>query len=194
MRAGGLLPVLARLVPSCSAHCPFPDRRAHASLQLPPPAAAPQDGDSDGASSIDSGIAESVSGLSVSSRPSQRPGLGGYFALGRPSQQAHPRTGLGSVLGGGGGPAAVAGAYHPASPAQPVAPGSGRYALAPPGDVAHSGLEVAVHSAQIRYRKPLSTPIFTLSVRPEWAVAGWKRGNKGGQAVCCSEAPLRLAC
>lgn len=135
-----------------------------------PPAPMPathkqaQDDDSDGASSIDSGICESVSGMSISSRRPAGPPAS-LYALGRPSAQPHARTGLGSVLGGGGGgAAATAGAYHPA------APGSLRLGAATgaPGGAAevaqHSLLEVAVHSAQIRYRKPLSTPIFTLSV------------------------------
>ncbi|PRW32634.1 epidermal growth factor receptor substrate 15-like 1 [Chlorella sorokiniana] len=120
--------------------------------------------DSDGASSIDSGIAESVSGMSICSRPSAAPRMpGGPFALGRPSATPH-RTGLGSVLGGPGhGASATAGAYLPAA-----ATGSAIARLVPYGsdaDVAHNLMELTVHSAQIRYRKPLSTPIFSISVR-----------------------------
>ncbi len=118
---------------------PRPLRSPHASL--------PQD-DSDGASSIDSGIAESVSGMSICSRPSAAPRMpGGPYALGRPSATPH-RTGLGSVLGGPGhGASATAGAYLPAA-----ATGSAIARLVPYGsdaDVAHNLLELTVHSAQV---------------------------------------------
>ena len=118
---------------------PRPLRTSHASL--------PQD-DSDGASSIDSGIAESVSGMSICSRPSAVPRMpGGPYALGRPSATPH-RTGLGSVLGGPGhGASATAGAYLPAA-----ATGSAIARLVPYGsnaDVAHNLLELTVHSAQV---------------------------------------------
>ena len=84
-------------------------------------------------------------------RPSHHP-AGGHYALARPSAQPHHRTGLGSVLGGG------APSYHPAATARP---GYG----AGDSQAAHSQVEVAVNRAEVRYRKALSTPIFTLSVR-----------------------------
>lgn len=118
--------------------------------------------DDDDASSMDSGIAESV--ISTASR---RGGLGAHhpYALGSRPTMAAPRSRLGSVLGA---------AYNPlyARSEQRLALGGGAAggeggAL---GQVAHNLLEVAVRSAEIRYRKPLSTPIFTLSVRPLPAV------------------------
>lgn len=124
--------------PSCS--CPALATARHVR------ATALQD-DSDGASSIDSGIAESVSGMSVCSRPAAAARVpGGPFALGRPSATPH-RTGLGSVLGGGHGASATAGAYLPAA-----ATGSAIARLVPYGsdaDVAHNLLELTVHSAQV---------------------------------------------
>lgn len=189
---------------------PHSSRSAHLHVAATPcPCPGSLQDDSDGASSIDSGIAESVSGMSICSRPSAAPRMpGGPYALGRPSATPH-RTGLGSVLGGGHGASATAGAYLPAA-----ATGSAIARLVPYGsdaDVAHNLLELTVHSAQvggrcatdasglpagvgapgaslqaaasaswltphapcdlaanllqIRYRKQLSTPIFSISVR-----------------------------
>ena len=88
----------------------------------------------------------SVSGLSVASGA----------AASRPDGYAlPPRGGPGSALGGG-------------------ASSSGRAAIAAlggslggmhSGHSGHQHLEVAVRSAEVRYSKPLSTPIFTLSLR-----------------------------
>lgn len=68
------------------------------------------------------------------------------------------------MLGGG------AGAYNPSYArsglGQPAAPGADAL-----GHVAHKLLEVAVRSAEIRYRKALDHPIFTLSVRRGRAAA-----------------------
>ncbi|PSC68707.1 Molybdopterin synthase catalytic subunit [Micractinium conductrix] len=122
----------------------------------------------DDASSVDSGIAESV----VSSVMSLGPRRPGGHPLARPAV-THHRTGLGSVLGagpGGAGGAAYGPAYaraeaHGAMPRAYPAPSLSRMSAGGDASAAHSLLEVAVKSAEIRYRKPLSTPIFTLSVR-----------------------------
>lgn len=126
----------------------YSSRSAHLHFAATPcPCPGSLQDDSDGASSIDSGIAESVSGMSICSRPSAAPRMpGGPYALGRPSATPH-RTGLGSVLGGGHGASATAGAYLPAA-----ATGSAIARLVPYGsdaDVAHNLLELTVHSAQV---------------------------------------------
>jgi hypothetical protein len=99
-------------------------------------------------------MAESVSGLSVSSRSSRHPAAGGPHALGRlGAQPSHVRTGLGSVLGGGRG----APSYR--APSERVAAPGGAA-----GGGAHKLLEVTIHTAEVKYRKALINPIFTLSV------------------------------
>ncbi|KAL4421457.1 hypothetical protein ABPG75_010748 [Micractinium tetrahymenae] len=112
--------------------------------------------DDDGASSVDSGIAESV--ISTASR---RGPAAHSYALGARPAPAPARSRLGAVLGGGpGGPGAYNPTYARSGVGYPAGPGA--EAL---GQVAHKLLEVAVRSAEIRYRKPLDHPIFTLSVR-----------------------------
>lgn len=88
----------------------------------------------------------------------------------RPSQ----RQAAGRFGGGGGGALGGASAhnqqqhqqYQPLSErlAAGYMPAAGAAELVHVG--AHSLLEVAVCSAEMRYGKPLNTPIFTLSVRP----------------------------
>jgi hypothetical protein len=121
-----------------------------------------EDGDDDGASSVDSGIAESVSGMSTCSRPSLRQAggrfggggsfLGGASAHNQQQQQLYQPLSERLIAG-----------YIPAAAAELVHAG------------AHSLLEVAVRSAEMRYSKPLNTPIFTLSVRP--MLVGWLDGS-----------------
>lgn len=110
--------------------------------------------DDDDASSIGSGMTESVSGMSVSSRAAGA--AANPYAMARPSAQ---RSGLGSVLGGG------APSYRPAAFGQMQRQAS--FGASVGCQPAHSLLEVAVHSAGVRskYRKTLSNPIFTVSVR-----------------------------
>ena len=114
----------------------------------------------------------------------------GGHPLARPAV-THHRTGLGSVLGagpGGAGGAAYGPAYaraeaHGAMPRAYPAPSLSRMSAGGDASAAHSLLEVAVKSAEIRYRKPLSTPIFTLSVggpgRSRSGLCAW-RGGPGG--------------
>jgi hypothetical protein len=125
--------------------------------------------DDDDASSIGSGMTESVSGMSVSSRAAGA--AANPYAMARPSAQ---RSGLGSVLGGG------APSYRPAAFGQMQRQAS--FGATVGCQPAHSLLEVAVHSAGVRskYRKTLSNPIFTVSV--SWRGLG--KGWVGSECVC----------
>lgn len=113
---------------------------------------------------MDSGIAESV--ISTASRR----GPAHSYALGARPAPTPARSRLGAVLGGGG-----AGAYNPSYArsglGQPAGPGAEAA-----GQAVHRLLEVAVRSAEIKYRKALDHPIFTLSVRRGSAGRAVERG------------------
>ena len=119
-----------------------------------------QDFDDGASDSQDSGIAESVSGMSIRSyRPAATAAATSHYAMGGRPAAPHGRSGLGSVLGGGGAQQQQHPGPHARSEQRLVAAG------ADPTAVAHRLLEVAVRSAEVKYSKPLNTPIFTISVR-----------------------------